>query len=81
MNKTFTKEQQQQFYQKANKYVYHTHCLHLAKSYSKQAVWVLHILKGKLKRFTTSRKKRLKRIIIRMNKYVNKQKQGYNTLD
>ena len=37
-------------------------------------MWLLHILKGKLKRFTTSRKKRLKKIIIRMNKYVNKQK-------
>ena len=44
-------------------------------------MWVLHILKEKLKRFTTSRKKRLKKIIIRMNKYVNKQKKGYNTLD
>ena len=43
-------------------------------------MWVLHIFKGKLKRFTTSRKKRLKKII-RMNKYVNKQKKGYNTLD
>ena len=31
INKTFTKEQQQQFYQKANNYVYHTHCQHLAQ--------------------------------------------------
>ena len=38
-------------------------------------------LKRKIKEITTSRKKRLKKIIIRMNKYVNKQKKGYNTLD
>ena len=38
-------------------------------------------LKRKIKEITTSRKKRLKKIIIRMNKYVNKQKKGYDTLD
>ena len=43
-------------------------------------MWVLYIselIQAKQKRFTSWRKKRLTKIVIRMNKYVNK---GYNTI-